>query len=678
MWCVRLAVMAILASIAQIASASELSQEVRCTMTVDRSGDNALVTLTPLEEESWIIDLERHSSRAADYRAVLMGADGASWPARQSEPSTYRGSIRGIPGSMVVMSLPEDDSWLPTGAVALPSGANWSICAVGPEEVCLTDGISSGFECAVDPVHFDQGVNAGSAGTSRSANRGATSVARIGVEVDHEYVLAYGPDIGAVEARIETIMSMVNMQYDTQVDIFHEIVVLVIWIDAMDPYSGSHSNRLQQFASRWDNSMQHITRDMAVLSSGLGQSAGLAMGIGVVCSEPGLCYAVAARGGPGIPFLEDAAVVSHELGHLWGGMHCCPGHTMQPGQFHLNFAQETRDRIAVVRNVAAPCLTSPPDVGSAPFPLSDSFGAVLSPVRWTGIDGAEPSMLGINPPSPPYALNLTGRNEVRSANLDATSASEVVVTYSWQRGGGGDRPQVGDDLVLAYFAANKVWVDYVTHPGGVSDQVFMQETITLPSDALHDQLRIKFRTTSDEPGMDDYFIDDVCVRVSNGPSAPSSATQLMPTDDATGITLADRLGWVRVEDACCFEVLVSESDDFATMAGSYTSTDSDVGVGEIGLALGKSYCWKVLATNAMGTTESAVWRFSTAGYQPGECPGDATGDGRVNFDDLNVVLDKWGTDGSEGGDVAPTGGGDGSVDFLDLGLVLEEFDTVCH
>ncbi len=48
------------------------------------------------------------------------------------------------------------------------------------------------------------------------------------------------------------------------------------------------------------------------------------------------------------------------------------------------------------------------------------------------------------------------------------------------------------------------------------------------------------------------------------------------------------------------------------------------------------------------------------------CPGDANSDLAVNFDDLNLVLEGWGSIGADPGDVDD----DGDVDFDDLNLVL--------
>ena len=57
------------------------------------------------------------------------------------------------------------------------------------------------------------------------------------------------------------------------------------------------------------------------------------------------------------------------------------------------------------------------------------------------------------------------------------------------------------------------------------------------------------------------------------------------------------------------------------------------------------------------------------------CPGDATGDNQVNFDDLNQVLDNWAMTVTPGtnGDLTD----DGQVNFDDLNQVLDAWATSC-
>ena len=61
---------------------------------------------------------------------------------------------------------------------------------------------------------------------------------------------------------------------------------------------------------------------------------------------------------------------------------------------------------------------------------------------------------------------------------------------------------------------------------------------------------------------------------------------------------------------------------------------------------------------------------------PPGCAGDANGDNSVDFQDLDIVLDKWATS------VAPGTDGDldgsGFVDFQDLDLILDRWGTTCN
>ena len=58
------------------------------------------------------------------------------------------------------------------------------------------------------------------------------------------------------------------------------------------------------------------------------------------------------------------------------------------------------------------------------------------------------------------------------------------------------------------------------------------------------------------------------------------------------------------------------------------------------------------------------------------CPGDANGDGAVNFSDLDILLNAWEStvEPFTAGDV----NGDGLVNFDDLNTVLDEWERVCE
>ncbi len=107
-------------------------------------------------------------------------------------------------------------------------------------------------------------------------------------------------------------------------------------------------------------------------------------------------------------------------------------------------------------------------------------------------------------------------------------------------------------------------------------------------------------------------------------------------------------------------------------------------------AAARSYDWRLPASAGVSDARVRVvahdLRFQNSSAESGAfsiapgtyaqpCPGDANGDGAVNFADLNIVLSQFGQSGAGlAGDVT----GDGSVTFADLNLVLSQFGLSCQ
>jgi subtilisin family serine protease len=153
--------------------------------------------------------------------------------------------------------------------------------------------------------------------------------------------------------------------------------------------------------------------------------------------------------------------------------------------------------------------------GSADF--YDSFPeTVLNPDNWTGIEGA-PTIdgVGIGEPSEPYSLRLnghpTGGDAVISRIIDLSYVSQAQISYWYQRTGGGEDPDSGEDLILEYW--NGSWVELERQLGDGPDMTtYVQSVVLLPAGALHSQFRLRIRSigTSDPIDVfDDWFVDDV-------------------------------------------------------------------------------------------------------------------------------------------------------------------------
>ena len=150
------------------------------------------------------------------------------------------------------------------------------------------------------------------------------------------------------------------------------------------------------------------------------------------------------------------------------------------------------------------------------IPWFDDF-TTLDPLKWPYNTGpAQISTSGMNPPSPPYSLNLNGDaaggDEIQSNAIDLSAESGVILKYNWQRTGGGDSPESGDDLWVDYFSASGTWMNLKQHFGDGPDMSnFDSVAVGLPADAYHRNFKIRFRNAATAGAFDDWFIDDVLI-----------------------------------------------------------------------------------------------------------------------------------------------------------------------
>ncbi|HEX2898032.1 MAG TPA: serine protease, partial [candidate division Zixibacteria bacterium] len=174
-------------------------------------------------------------------------------------------------------------------------------------------------------------------------------------------------------------------------------------------------------------------------------------------------------------------------------------------------------------------------------PLYEAFEDLsLDPATWVVNVNGEVSTVGINEPTPPYSLNLNGnpstRDTVLSQAIDLAGQDSVVLSYYYQRTGGGNSPETGDDLLVEYFNNSGQWIVLQQHLGSGPDMTqFEKVSVLLGSDALHSAFRIRLRNIASPAGLsDDWFVDDLRV---DGPPvadvAPLSLNVFLPGGDST-------------------------------------------------------------------------------------------------------------------------------------------------
>ena len=281
-----------------------------------------------------------------------------------------RGEVHEWPHSAVAASLLEDGLY---ARILLPDGQEYWLEPVNPvvpaapldqyvfyhAEDVIPNGKSCGAEALHHPEIFLPPPRDGE--PREPCGTGNMCVAELACDADYPFFQRYG-SVAAVEARINSVINTVNIQYERDVSITHQIVAIVVRSSsASDPYTTSDAGSLlNQFRNHWIANHSGIQRDMAQLFTGRnldGSTIGIAW-LSAVCTSYG--YAVVESDCCGS--LSCAADLSaHEMGHNWGASHCnCPSYTMNPSLTCSNQFEPSTSipEIVSYRNSIQGCLTA--------------------------------------------------------------------------------------------------------------------------------------------------------------------------------------------------------------------------------------------------------------------------------------------------------------------------------
>ncbi len=136
--------------------------------------------------------------------------------------------------------------------------------------------------------------------------------------------------------------------------------------------------------------------------------------------------------------------------------------------------------------------------------------------KWEIASGVQISDLGLSAPSEPYSLNLNGDpggpDTLVSERIQFKDQPGVILKYSYQRTGGGDSPEEGDDLFVEYLDSSDSWVLVMQHAGNGNDMaVFDSVQVSLPPEACHRGFRVRFHNVAATGALDDWFVDDIYI-----------------------------------------------------------------------------------------------------------------------------------------------------------------------
>jgi hypothetical protein len=341
-----------------------------------------------------VLDLEPSSARSRRLR-VFRSESARSLVEMPSaaDARTYRGDFRvgsDVFGKAAASVLPEGVY----ARILLDDGRSFAIQPVpggaAGESHVIFDGADvvepSPASCAAksamrqSPATGDDGGEPSTA-EAGTAEAGTVKVATLAADADWEYYQIYG-SVAAVESRIESLLNLINVQYERDVGIRFELGSLVVRTSSNDPYSSSDpSTLLDQLRSHWNANHGGTSRDLVHLFTGReldNNVIGIAF-LGVVCNQSYGYGLSQADFSSNIESTTD--LIAHEIGHNFDADHCsCPSYTMNPtvtsaNQFHptstIPVIEAFRDSVGCLADVESVDSTPPavviqdPDDGDA-------------------------------------------------------------------------------------------------------------------------------------------------------------------------------------------------------------------------------------------------------------------------------------------------------------------------
>ncbi len=305
--------------------------EVQDLALPQRGGPRELV-FVELMGQPRALDLQSFSMLSQDFQLLVQTDEGMEVHPTPEVP-TYIGTVGGLPGSNVIAAVVEGDLF---ARVVLPEGrefwiqpdparaAHQTARHIAYERADLAPGDATCSVAAVAPPLPPAEVEL--APGFQAIGSTCFAVTDIAFDTDFEYFLALGSSVTAAFNDIVVLMVFVQSTF-TIPGISYEIGTIIVRSSSADPYSDPDSGCggfgiLDEFQAEWNANQTATKRDMAALMTGkalTGNIIGCAF-TGSVCTTTSAYCINEVVFSPFI--LERAALVSHEVGHIWGASHC--------------------------------------------------------------------------------------------------------------------------------------------------------------------------------------------------------------------------------------------------------------------------------------------------------------------------------------------------------------------
>lgn len=358
------------------------------SLEIPREDDGSLQFEVSLGGQIHSVWLTPHSVRSPTRFQVLAQLEDGSYQPVDAPPSqTWRGHLPGLAGSRVAATVADgsveavirmgDDGpvWGIHPARTVQPGFDAADHLVYMADDLLSRGESCGG--ALDLGGHASSSGGSSGGESSSYAGGPQKLCEVACDADVEFYNKNSGSVLATELDIESVINVVEIIYEADVDITYEITTIIVRTAEPDPYTSTNSSSLlSQFRSHWNSQQQGIARDVAHLFTGKqidGNVIGIAY-LSVICSS-NQGYGLSQSKFAGA-MVSRAALTAHEMGHNWSAGHCdgqpdcrimcsglggCTGVLTAFGPNSINSITNKKNSVGCLSNApppAAPTLTS--------------------------------------------------------------------------------------------------------------------------------------------------------------------------------------------------------------------------------------------------------------------------------------------------------------------------------
>lgn len=386
----------------------------------------------------YTLELRPTTVRTSDFKMLVDDGSGNLVEVAPPTPTTYRGRVVEIPGSVVAASIDDtmtaqvlfndhhDDGWYIQPLADAIENAPSDVYVVYHGDASQPIDVHCGGALAHDDAGGFTGID-----LDQGAPRGTLITAEIAYDADFQFYQLNGSSQTSTIADIENVQNGINTVYERDCNITFQITQIIVRTSSgTNPYTSNNSSTLlNQFRSQWLNNHQSVHRDLAHLMTGRnvdGSVIGIAW-LSAVCTNNGFGLSQSRFTGN---FNSRVALTAHEVGHNFSAEHCdgisncrimCSGLGGCNGIGLPNFGPTS---ISSITGYAAnrPCLDSGPPANEPPSVV------ITTPVNGSVADEGSTLFFSVFANDPEDG-NIGG-NAVWTSNLDGAFGFGNGFNYS--------------------------------------------------------------------------------------------------------------------------------------------------------------------------------------------------------------------------------------------------------